>query len=120
MKTAFTKAIVALCATVAVVLIFSACDQNRNDGELAALRAEVQLLKDKMEIQDVLWRYGLRFDLDRRDEWFELFADDCQFSSDVPGFLYELDGLEEIRAHYTRGPGGKDRVEQQKEQEQHQ
>jgi len=81
-------------------------------GELASLRQELnelrqrhQVLEDKEAVRDVLYQYGLRFDLDRRDEWFELFADDCYFSTDVPGFLLKLNGIKEIKEHYTPKPG---------------
>lgn len=107
MKKETVVILTSIYTAVILMILFAACDSNKNDEELAVLKKEVQLLKDKMDIQDVLWRYGLRFDLDRRDEWFQLFADDCRFSSDVPGFLLELEGLDEIKAHYSGSPGGR-------------
>lgn len=109
MKKKLLVIFMAISASAILLMFIGACNTNGPDEELAALKKEIQLLRDKMDIQDVLWRYGLRFDLDRKDEWFELFAEDCQFSSDVPGFLLELNGFDEIKAHYgnqsMQGPG---------------
>ena len=46
---------------------------------LEALEKEVQLLRDKEEIRDVLSRYGHYYDLGYFDDWYSLWTDDCQF-----------------------------------------
>lgn len=95
------KNLAAIGVATMFVILFAACNTNK-DNELLELKREVQILKDKREIQDILWRYGLRFDLDRKDEWFKLFADDCKFSTDMPGHLLEFNSLDEIKAFYGR------------------
>lgn len=72
---------------------------------IAELAKDVQIIKDKLDIQDVLTRYGLRFDLGRLDEWFEIFTEDAVLSTDRPGRLITFNGLKEIREHYNSAFG---------------
>jgi|WetSurMetagenome_2_1015567.scaffolds.fasta_scaffold13201_5 hypothetical protein len=50
---------------------------------LREMKNELQILKDKEEIRDVLSRYAHQYDLGYFDEWYKLWADDCQFDAVV-------------------------------------
>jgi hypothetical protein len=57
------------------------CNEKELVQRLEALENEVQELKDKEAIRDVLSRYGHYYDLGYFDEWYDLWTEDCKYIS---------------------------------------
>jgi hypothetical protein len=72
--------------------------------ELEALKREVQVLKDKEAIRDVLSRYALLFDLGSYDKWYELWMEDATFSTGEPEKYNNMNGKAAIKANYGTVP----------------
>jgi hypothetical protein len=69
-------------------------------NDLKSLKADLQVIKDKNEIRNLLSRYAFRFDLGRYEQWYELWDEDAVFNSGTSEKPLRFKGKAAIRAYY--------------------